>query len=119
MVVAWKPRTQARKTILQAAPWLRAAKRVTVVTIDETHPDQVGADVLTLLKDQGVAADVHHARSAAGQHIAERLLSEADALSADAIVMGAFRFGQIFEWVFGGVTHEVLRRTHLPVFMMH
>lgn len=48
-----------------------------------------------------------------------RLLADAEARAADCIVMGAFRFGQVFERVFGGVTHEILARTRLPVFMMH
>ncbi|MCT4492246.1 universal stress protein [Bosea minatitlanensis] len=72
-----------------------------------------------MLREHGIAAEVKRARAERGQHIALRILSEAEALGADSIVMGAFRFGQIFEWVFGGVTHEVLRRTRLPVFLMH
>jgi enolase len=119
MVIAWKPRTQARKAILRTTPWLRAAKHITIVAVDEAEAAQDCTEVLGLLKDQGISADVRHVRTQPGQHIGARLLSEAEALSADAIVMGAFRFGQIFEWVFGGVTHEVLRRTRVPVFMMH
>ncbi len=119
MVVAWKPGTQARKAALKALPWLQAAQRVTVLTIDETPAGQDCTEVLAMLREHGIAAEVKRARAERGQHIALRILSEAEALGADSIVMGAFRFGQIFEWVFGGVTHEVLRRTRLPVFMMH
>jgi enolase len=119
MVIAWKPRTQARKAIMRTTPWLRAAKRVTIVAVDEAETVRDCAEALGLLKDQGVSAEVRHVRTQPGQHIGARLLSEAEAVAADAIVMGAFRFGQIFEWVFGGVTHEVLKGTRLPVFMMH
>lgn len=119
MLIAWKPRTQARKAIIRTIPWLRAAKHVTIVAVDEPETAQDCAEVLRLLKDQGVSAEVRHIRTQPGQHIGARLLSEADAVAADSIVMGAFRFGQIFEWVFGGVTHEVLHHTRLPVFMMH
>lgn len=119
IVIAWKPRTQARKAIMRTIPWLRAAKHITIVAVDEAEAAQDCAEVLGLLKDQGVSAAVRHVRTQPGQHIGARLLSEAEAVAADSIVMGAFRFGQIFEWVFGGVTHEVLRHTRLPVFMMH
>ena len=119
MVIAWKPRTQARKAITRTLPWLRAAKHITIVTVDEPENAQDCAEVLGILKDQGLSAEVRHVRTEPGQHIGARLLSEAQAVAADSIVMGAFRFGQIFEWVFGGVTHEVLNRTRLPVFMMH
>ncbi|WP_412774626.1 universal stress protein [Nitrobacter sp.] len=119
IVIAWKPRTQARKAITRTMPWLRAAKRLTIVTVDESGTGQGCAEAVGLLKEQGISAEVRHVHTQPGQHIGARLLSEAEAVAADAIVMGAFRFGQIFEWVFGGVTHEVLRHTRLPVFMMH
>ena len=67
----------------------------------------------------GYSAEVREASAGRDEHIAVRLLSEAEAVNADSLVMGAFRFGQIYEWVFGGVTYEVLNRTRLPVFMMH
>jgi enolase len=119
IVIAWKPRTQARKAITRTIPWLRAAKRLTIVAVDESGAGQGCMEALGLLKEQGISAEVRHVHTQPGQHIGARLLSEAEAVTADAIVMGAFRFGQIFEWVFGGVTHEVLRHTRLPVFMMH
>jgi enolase len=119
MMIAWKPRTQARKAIMRTLPWLYAAKRVTVVAVDEVDTAQDCGEVLGLLKEYGIDAEVRHVRTEHGQHIAVRLLSEAAAVEADSLVMGAFRFGQIFEWVFGGVTHEVLNRTPMPVFMMH
>jgi len=119
MMIAWKPRTQARKAILRTLPWLHHAKHVTIVTVDEPAAASASAEALTLLKQHGLTAEVRNVRTDAGQHIAARLLAEAEATGADTMVMGAFRFGQIFEWVFGGVTHEILNRTRLPVFMMH
>ncbi len=119
IVIAWKPRTQARKAIMRTMPWLRAARHLTIVAVDEAGAASDCAEILGLLREQGLAADVSHVHTQPGQHIGARLLAEAEAVEADAMVMGAFRFGQIFEWVFGGVTHEVLRRTRLPVFMMH
>jgi len=119
MVVAWKPRTQARKAVMRTLPWLHAAERITIVAVDAPEAERDCAEIVKLLGEHGMSADVRHARTGHGQHIAARLLSEAEAVGADSIVMGAFRFGQIFEWVFGGVTHEVLNLTRLPVFMMH
>lgn len=119
VVVAWKPRTQARKAVTRTMPWLHAAKRVTIVAVDEPKATQDCAEVVELLKAQNISAAVRHVRTEQGQHIAARILSEAEAVKADSIVMGAFRFGQIFEWVFGGVTHEVLNHTRLPIFMTH
>jgi nucleotide-binding universal stress UspA family protein len=119
MVIAWKPRTQARKAIVQALPWLRTAKRVTIITISVAGAVQDCDEVLRLLGEHGISADVRRVSAKQDEYIAVRLLSEAETVNADSMVMGAFRFGQIYEWVFGGVTHGVLNRTRLPVFMMH
>lgn len=119
MLIAWKASTQARKAVMHTLPWLSQADHVTIVTVDEAPQHQDCAEIVGALRGYGIAADVRHVRTERGEHIAARLLAEAEVAGADSIVMGAFRFGQIFEWVFGGVTHEVLRRTRFPVFMMH
>jgi enolase len=119
IAIAWKPRTQARKAIMHTTPWLRAARKITIVAVDEAGSARDCVEVLKLLNDQGLSAEVRHVDTLPGQHIGARLLAEAEKVGADSIVMGAFRFGQIFEAVFGGVTHEVLNRTRLPIFMMH
>lgn len=119
MVIAWKPRTQARRAILHVLPWLKVANRVTIVTVSEPRAAQGCEEVLHLLDQHEILAEVRQATARKDEHIAVRLLSEAEAVNADLLVMGAFRFGQIYEWVFGGVTYEVLNRTRLPVFMMH
>ena len=119
MVIAWKPRTQARRAILHVLPWLKVANRVTIVTVSEPRAAQGCEEVLHLLDQHEILAEVRQATARKDEHIAVRLLSEAEAVNADSLVMGAFRFGQIYEWVFGGVTYEVLNRTRLPVFMMH
>jgi enolase len=119
LVIAWKARTQARKAIVWTMPWLAAAKRLTVVIVDEAEPRQESAEILSLLNDHDLSAEVRCVQTQRGQHIAARLLREAEAVGADALVMGAYRFGQLFEWVFGGVTHEALRQTRIPIFIMH
>jgi nucleotide-binding universal stress UspA family protein len=119
MVVAWKPRRQARKAVIHAIPWLKAAKRVTIVIVSEAGGVRDCDEVLHLLDEHGISADIRGVSARKDEYIGARLLSEAEAVNADSLVMGAFRFGQIYEWLFGGVTYEVLNRTRLPVFMMH
>jgi nucleotide-binding universal stress UspA family protein len=119
MVIAWKPRTQARRAVIHSIPWLKAAKRVTIVTVGEAGPVQDCDEVLHLLGEHGISADIRGVSAQKDEYVGTRLLSEAEAVNADSLIMGAFRFGELYEWVFGGVTYEVLNRTSLPVFMMH
>jgi enolase len=118
IAIAWKSRAQTQKAIMRMLPWLKAARRVTIFAISEFWAGQY-YEVLRLLGEQGISPDVRRVSARRDEHIAIRLLSEVEAVNADSLVMGAYRFGQIYEWLFGGVTHEVLNRTRLPVFMMH
>ncbi len=119
ILIAWKSRPQARRAIEHALPWLRAAEHVTIVAVDEAKGSQDVAEAQRLLLENGIGAEICHARTAPGEHIADRLLAEADAVAADTLVMGAYRFGEMVEWVFGGVTRDVLNHARVPVFMMH
>jgi nucleotide-binding universal stress UspA family protein len=103
---------------MRMLPWLKAAQRVTIVAMSEFWAGQY-YEVQRLLGEHGISPAVRRISARRDEHIAIRLLSEVEAVNADSLIMGAFRFGQIYEWVFGGVTHEVLNRTRLPVFMMH
>jgi nucleotide-binding universal stress UspA family protein len=45
------------------------------------------------------------------------LLSQAAALDANLVVMGAYGHSHLSEWVFGSVTQAVLRKAVLPALM--
>ncbi len=119
MLIAWKPTPQARRVIQNSRPWLLAAERVTVVTINRAHDAKGIDEVLGLLADNGIHAEIRHARTHPGEHVAERILAEAQEMGADCVVMGAYHYGAMIEAVFGGVTREVLQYSRLPVFLTH
>lgn len=47
------------------------------------------------------------------------LLQACKEVGASMLVMGAFERSKLSEDIFGGVTAEVLKKTHLPVFLSH
>jgi nucleotide-binding universal stress UspA family protein len=51
--------------------------------------------------------------------VGEALLQEAAKAPGTLLVMGAYGHWRWREWVFGGVTHELLRDTTVPVLMAH
>ncbi|OCC05445.1 hypothetical protein BA190_08470 [Labrys sp. WJW] len=119
LAIAWKPCSQARRAILGALPWLRAASTVSVVAVDEPSITPNTPEAIKLLASYGIIAHAIHLRTAPGEHVADRLLQELGVLRANALVMGAYRFGELVEWIFGGVTREILHRSRLPVFLSH
>ena len=113
MLVAWKDTREARRAVVDAMPFLVAAREVVVATIEEA--DQKGAresaaDVVRFLMKHGVKArseviDVGRA------YAPEALVEMARAAKADLIVSGGYGHSRLREWAFGGVTRSLLRET--------
>jgi nucleotide-binding universal stress UspA family protein len=106
-------RTWLRRATWDALPFLRAADSVRVVEITEDNEAarrRVG-DVVRHLERHRVKAQgevrTQHEASAADEII---LVAEQD--GADLIVAGGYGHARLREWVFGGVTRDLLR--HCP-----
>jgi nucleotide-binding universal stress UspA family protein len=118
MIIAWKDHAQATRAVEQALPWLAAAEQVVAVSVQEGDKPQFDA-LRRILSAQGVKADYRILPTDPGEHPSSRILREAKAEGADSVVMGAFRFGMIAEWFFGGVTREILHTADIPLFLRH
>ena len=119
MVIAWKPRQQAVRAVQAALPWLKTASRVTIIAVDEPKETFELDELAPLLAEHAIPFEFLPSNVEGDEHAADAILRQAATIGADSIVMGAFRFGMISEWIFGGVTREVLHRAQIPVFLMH
>ncbi|HUZ91733.1 MAG TPA: universal stress protein [Methylocella sp.] len=113
ILVAWKDTREARRAIYDALPLLRRCQNAIVAEIDEDHKpaaaNQRVEDVAAWLVGHGVKAT---ARSEPLQNSAAAQLDGlADAEGLDLIVAGAYGHGRFREWVFGGVTRDLLTQT--------
>jgi nucleotide-binding universal stress UspA family protein len=99
--------------------WLQAAESVSIITVEEPDAPIGMHDLTQLLAARGIAPAVRSVVPLPKEHVADCILREAEVIGADSLVMGAFRFGMVMEWVFGGVTREILERSRLPIFLMH
>ena len=122
IVVAWKDTREARRTLSDAIPFLEAAEGVLVLEVcDEDGMDDARIrtdDVVSALRRRKVAAEarvVLHRREAAGQ----RILEEATAYGADLIVLGCYGHSRLGEWVFGGVTRDLLSQDEVFLLLSH
>jgi nucleotide-binding universal stress UspA family protein len=122
VVVAWKDTREARRALADALPLLEAAETVLVLEIcneDEVRDAEARtAAVAAGLQRHGVAA---HARATVAPP--ERVLNEldvaADALGADLVVAGGYGHTRLGEWVFGGVTRDLLHYCERFVLLSH
>lgn len=119
-LVAWDGKRAAARALNDAMSILEEAPRkVTVLSVGSGLPDlPEGADIMTHLQRHGVDAQ-HVERKRAGKSIATVVQETAAELGAKLIVMGAYEHSKFSQDIFGGVTHEVIRTTKVPVFMSH
>ena len=100
-------------------PWLKRAERVSLLLVGKDgEPPRSAEDVLALLDPHGIKAEpvlLTRGEESGGA----RLLRETQSISADCLVMGAYRHNRVMEMALGGVTHHMLGHADLPVFMLH
>jgi len=119
VLVGWKDSREARRAVVDALPFLSAAKQVIVVTIHEDDPAEERAsldDVLAWMDRQGVKAEAAM-QPASHEGAAETLEALGETKGADLIVTGGYGHGRMQEWLFGGMTRDLLSDRRLHRFM--
>ncbi len=121
VMIGWKDTREARRAILDALPFLAAAKRVSIV---EIAPEAVLpaahariADVVAWLGRHGISA-LSRAMGSNGDD-ARQMRRIAHDEDADLIVAGAYGHSRLREWVLGGVTRDFLLQADRCVFVSH
>jgi nucleotide-binding universal stress UspA family protein len=114
VLVAWKDTREARRAVWDTLPLLQRAQEVTIAEVPEGEENPVAArnrvnDVAGWLARHGVVADllVPDAIDNAG----ERLELIASDIGADLVVAGAYGHTRLGEWMFGGVTRDLVKRS--------
>lgn len=119
VMIAWRNSRECRRAVADALPILHDATRVVLVTAS----DEPGAarhdlaDVAAWLARHGIDADRVTTRPSGSD--ADSLAVMADEQGADLIVAGAYGHGRIREWVFGGVTGDLLLQARRCTMLAH
>jgi len=110
--IAWKDTREARRAVRDSVPFLQQAESVTIIQISETNEGNDQA--LHNVKDVGRYLNRHRVETidervrAAEISVTDSLLRIAREENIDLIVAGAYGHSRLGEWVFGGVTRELL-----------
>lgn len=118
IVVGWKDTREARRAVSDALPLLKAARQVEVATINEGDLGAEKAsleDLLAWLRRHDIKArgDVHAGKEGA----ADTLESISRQAGADLVVTGGYGHSRLREWLFGGMTRDLLAAPTLNRFM--
>jgi len=122
VVIGWKDAREARRAVLDALPFLYEATGVTIAEIclrgDEDPAQARLDDVARYLGDHRIKTKdrviLHQHGSGAAQ-----LIRLAQDEHADLLVTGAYGHSRLGEWIFGGVTRDLLATSPICCLMSH
>jgi nucleotide-binding universal stress UspA family protein len=121
ILVGWKDTREARRAVFDALPLLKKSQQVIVCEIDEDRNPGAAQrhvdDVVTWLANHGVrgTAKVEPLRDSPAIQLEALAKQEA----ADLIVAGAFGHSKLREWIFGGVTRDLLGQSSCCLLLAH
>jgi nucleotide-binding universal stress UspA family protein len=122
VVVAWKDTRECRRAVRDALPLLQQAKEVLLFAAGESEGKSQDkthlSDVTRYLARHQVSVANEVWRPSRGP-IATELLQFACNEKADLIVAGGYGHSRLGEWIFGGVTHELLATSPMCCMLSH
>jgi nucleotide-binding universal stress UspA family protein len=122
VVIGWKDTREARRAVQDALLLLRQAARVTIVEACRPGEEESSLarldDVVRYLARHGIVgvAKVMLEQKGSG---AAQLIEVAQAEKADLLVTGAYGHSRLGEWMFGGMTRELLAISPICCLMSH
>lgn len=117
-IIAWNGSVEAANAVRQSIGLIRMASKVRVIRITEDKETSFeDTRVLEYLSRHGVHAqlDTHEVR----RDFTDDLIEYADAAGASYIVMGGYSHSRAGEFLFGGVTRDLLRGSPISLVMAH
>jgi nucleotide-binding universal stress UspA family protein len=122
IVIGWKDTREAQRAVADALPWLAVARQVSIVAVQEkSEAERAGnsvRDVVEFLARHGISArPVVYQQAEA--NAAAAVLAFARDEGADLLVMGAYGRARLSEWIFGGVTRDVLLESGICCLASH
>jgi nucleotide-binding universal stress UspA family protein len=114
MVIAWKDTREARRAVADAVPLLHYAKQVKLVTRsegDKAAETLSLTDMVEWLGRHGISAAIQLVEQGEEFLDATGLLTLTDV--PDLIVAGGYGHSRFREWLFGGVTDDLLKATNV------
>lgn len=123
VLCCWDGSREAARALADAAPILRLASHLIVLTMNEGEASPKAEtpfeDLATYCVAQGMPAPEHVRRDIKGVGVGSTILNAAADHGADLIVMGAYGHSKLRQWALGGATASILKSMTVPVMFSH
>jgi nucleotide-binding universal stress UspA family protein len=123
VMIGWKDVREARRAVQDALPFLHEAKRVTVLEICEKKQMETARhhvdDVVRYLAQHRIKAECRIELIQASDSRADQIIRWADDEDTDLLVTGAYGHSRLNEWMFGGMTRDLLTTSPICCLMSH
>lgn len=121
ILVAWNGTREASRAAFDALPFIMEADETEILTVDASdargdRTEAAGADIAAALARHGAHVTLAK-ESSAGIGVGAAIENRAVEINADLLVMGAYGHSRLREFLFGGVTREVLKSMPIATFM--
>jgi nucleotide-binding universal stress UspA family protein len=118
-LIAWNGGAQAGAALKAAAPLLRLAASVTLLSAGDTSewplPPEAAARYLAR---HGIEPRIHNTPAVSGP-VSEALIAQATAMGAAYVAMGAYGHSRAREYLLGGETRRMLSSCPVPLLLAH
>jgi nucleotide-binding universal stress UspA family protein len=122
VLIAWNASMEAARSVRSAIPLLKSANIVELAVFNpdeksDAHGRQPGHDIALFLARHDINVDVM--KEVTKGDVGEALLSLAENLRSDLLVMGCYGHTRFREILLGGATRTIINSMTIPVLMSH
>jgi nucleotide-binding universal stress UspA family protein len=121
VAVAWKDTREARRALSDSLPFLHDAEKILVVEVCAKHEAETNqrriSDVMNYLVRHRITNGTGLVLQA--ENVTVELLRVVHTEHIDLLVAGAYGHSRVGEWVFGGVTRDLLRKSPICCLFSH
>ncbi len=118
MAIAWDGSREATRSLSAALPFLKVAKRALIFSVTDAPTDDGLENLAVYLRGHGIDSEIFLIANQE-RTIAEALHHEMQSHGVGITIMGAYGHSVISEFLFGGVTRDMLKDQQLTLFMAH
>lgn len=122
VAIAWKDSREARRAVQDALPFLHSANEIIIVEVAEAGTERDTQhhlkDVANYLARHRITTVAERVRPIEGT-VCSSLLRLVGEASVDLIVAGAYGHSRLGEWIFGGMTQDLLANSPVCCLFSH